>query len=302
MTQTNGQDKLIPFSRMNGLGNDFIIFDVMEDASLLPDDISETVWRHIADRDNPATKGCDQILILRPAGAVSDCFMDIRNADGSQAESCGNGTRAVAAYLAKHKGLTNPVIETLGGQLACAVLPENRVEVSMPAPKFAWADIPVAEEVKTNGVKLHDELPPAFLVNVGNPHAVFFASKKTKWMASKYGSELEIHALFPQQANINFAQILRDFERATILLHTWERGAGLTKACGTGACATAIAAIELGATRLSDGTLRTEVDIMPPINRDRNESDIITIRYQPGAETYIMRGPAEFEFDGKVKL
>ena len=86
------------------------------------------------------------------------------------------------------------------------------------------------------------------------------------------------------------------------MLHTWERGAGLTKACGTGACATAIAAIELGATRLPDGTLRTEVDIIPPVNRDRNESDIITIRYQPGAETYIMRGPAEFEFDGKVSL
>ena len=172
----------------------------------------------------------------------------------------------------------------------------------MPAPKFAWADIPVAEEVNTNGVKLHDELPPAFLVNVGNPHAVFFASKKTKWMASKYGSDLEMHPLFPQQANINFAQILRDFERATILLHTWERGAGLTKACGTGACATAIAAIELGATRLPDATLRTEVDIIPPVNGDRNESDIITIRYQPGAQTYIMRGPAEFEFDGKVSL
>jgi diaminopimelate epimerase len=241
-------------------------------------------------------------LILRPPLSKGDCFMDILNADGSQAESCGNGTRAVAAYIAKHKGQTNPVIETLGGSLSCAVMPENRVEVTMPAPKFAWTDIPVAEEVKTNGVKLHDDLPPAFLVNVGNPHAVFFASKKTKWMASKFGSDLEMHPLFPQQANINFAQILRDFERTTILLHTWERGAGLTKACGTGACATAIAAIELGATRLPDGTLRTEVDIIPPVNRDRNESDIITIRYQPGAETYIMRGPAEFEFDGRVSL
>jgi len=287
---------------MNGLGNDFIIFDVMDDNTLLPDDISKNMWRNIADRDNPATKGCDQILILRPPLSKGDCFMDILNADGSQAESCGNGTRAVAAYIAKHKGQTNPVIETLGGSLSCAVMPENRVEVTMPAPKFAWTDIPVAEEVKTNSVKLHDDLPPAFLVNVGNPHAVFFASKKTKWMASKFGSDLEMHPLFPQQANINFAQILRDFERATILLHTWERGAGLTKACGTGACATAIAAIELGATRLPDGTLRTEVDIIPPVNRDRNESDIITIRYQPGAEAYIMRGPAEFEFDGKVSL
>ena len=287
---------------MNGLGNDFIIFDVMDNDTSLPDDIAQNVWRNIADRDNPATKGCDQILILRPANEQGDCFMDIRNADGSRAETCGNGTRAVAAYIAKHKGQNNPVIETLGGSLSCAVMPENRVEVTMPAPKFAWADIPVAREVKTNGIKLHDELPPAFLVNVGNPHAVFFASKKTKWMASKYGSDLEMHPLFPQQANINFAQILRDFERATILLHTWERGAGLTKACGTGACATAIAAIELGATRLPDATLRTEVDIIPPVNGDRNESDIITIRYQPGAHTYIMRGPAEFEFDGKVSL
>ena len=164
---------------MNGLGNDFIIFDVMDDNTLLPDDISKNMWRNIADRDNPATKGCDQILILRPPLSKGDCFMDILNADGSQAESCGNGTRAVAAYIAKHKGQTNPVIETLGGSLSCAVMPENRVEVTMPAPKFAWTDIPLAEEVKTNGVKLHDDLPPAFLVNVGNPHAVFFASKKT---------------------------------------------------------------------------------------------------------------------------
>ena len=153
---------------MNGLGNDFIIFDVMDNDTSLPDDIAQNVWRNIADRDNPATKGCDQILILRPANEQGDCFMDIRNADGSRAETCGNGTRAVAAYIAKHKGQNNPVIETLGGSLSCAVMPENRVEVTMPAPKFAWADIPVAREVKTNGIKLHDELPPAFLVNVGN--------------------------------------------------------------------------------------------------------------------------------------
>ena len=113
---------------MNGLGNDFIIFDVMDDNTLLPDDISKNMWRNIADRDNPATKGCDQILILRPPLSKGDCFMDILNADGSQAESCGNGTRAVAAYIAKHKGQTNPVIETLGGSLSCAVMPENRVE------------------------------------------------------------------------------------------------------------------------------------------------------------------------------
>ena len=134
---------------MNGLGNDFIIFDVMDNDASLPDDISQNIWRNIADRDNPATKGCDQILILRAAHEQGDCFMDIRNADGSRAESCGNGTRAVAAYIAKHKGQNNPVIETLGGSLSCAVMSENRVEVTMPAPKFAWTDIPVAEEIKT---------------------------------------------------------------------------------------------------------------------------------------------------------
>ena len=173
----------------------------------------------------------------------------------------------------------------------------------MPAPRFDWQSIPLSHDIaKTNGVSLHADLPPAFLVNVGNPHAVIFASKKTKWMASKYGAELENHALFPERANINFVQQLRNFERPTLAVHTWERGAGLTLACGTGACAVAIAAIELGVTRTQEGELLTEVDVMPPFNSDRNESDIITIRYVPGSEDFIMRGPAAFEFDGELVL
>ncbi|MGC6475128.1 MAG: diaminopimelate epimerase [Parvibaculales bacterium] len=295
MTNTNNQ---MTFTKMNGLGNDFVVLD----ARLNELHLTQAQVRNIADRDNPVTMGCDQIMIIRPARGNGDCFAEIRNADGGEVEACGNGTRAVAAYLNKKDGLASCRIETLAGELDCATQ-LDRVNVTMPAPKFSWQDIPLSEDIgKTNGVVLHPDLPPAFLVNVGNPHAVIFAAKKTKWMASKYGSELEHHELFPNRANINFVQQFRQFDRPTLGVHTWERGAGLTQACGTGACAVAIAAIELGVTRDPNGAQQTEVDVMPPFNTDRNEHDIITIRYQPGASTFVMRGPVAFEFDGQLSF
>ncbi len=297
-TRTTDTSLMLPFTKMNGLGNDFVVLDVRAQEMSL----TEAQVRNIADRDNPVTMGCDQMMIIRPARADGDCFAEIRNADGGEVEACGNGTRAVAAYLNKNNGLASCRIETVAGALDCTTQ-LDRVNVTMPAPKFGWQDIPLAKDIgKTNGVVLHPDLPPAFLVNVGNPHAVIFAAKKTKWMASKYGSELEHHELFPNRANINFVQQYRQFERPTLGIHTWERGAGLTQACGTGACAVAIAAIELGVTRNPNGELQTEVDVMPPFNLNRNEHDIITIRYEPGANTYVMRGPVAFEFDGQLSL
>lgn len=303
----------MPFTKMNGLGNEFIVIDARQTGTLPA--LTNKAVRGLAEGTHPDTHGFDQLLVIRPPRGNGDCFMEIRNADGGEVEACGNGTRAVAAFLHRQNsqtsktGKTDWQIETLGGDLACRVDTQSatgdadiRVNVTLPAPKFGWQDIPVAEEISTAGAKLHKDLPLAFLVNIGNPHAVIFASRKTKWMASKYGSDLEHHALFPQRANINFGQILRDYARPTILLHTWERGTGLTMACGTGACATAIAAVELGVTLTADGVLRTEVDIMPPVNRDRNESDIITIHYVPGAPDFMMRGPCAFEFDGVTML
>lgn len=286
------------FSKMNGLGNDFVVIDARESGVVL----SRDVVRTICDRDNPVTQGCDQIMLISPPRRNGACFAEIWNADGGEVEACGNGTRAVALYLARKDRIKTAEVETLAGTLHCRV-DADRIEVTLPAPRFGWQDIPLHEDVgKTNGVVLHPALPPAFLVNVGNPHAVIFASRKTRWMASKYGAELENHDLFPDRANINFVQQLRTFERPTLAIHTWERGAGLTQACGTGACAAAIAAIELGVTRTKDGALRTQVDVMPPFNTDRNESDIITVTYVPGDETFVMRGPAEFEFDGELTL
>lgn len=303
----------MPFTKMNGLGNEFIVIDARRSGS--QPELTHDAVRRLAEGTHPDTHGFDQLLIIRPPRGRGDCFMEIRNADGGEVEACGNGTRAVAAFLHRQNGQTSKTakadwqIETLGGDLACCVDTQSptgdadiRVNVTLPAPKFSWQDIPVTQDIPTAGAKLHKDLPPAFLVNIGNPHAVIFASRKTKWMASKYGSDLEHHELFPQRANINFGQILRDYARPTILLHTWERGAGLTLACGTGACATAIAAVELGVTLTAGGDLRTEVDIMPPVNRDRNESDIITVNYLPGADSFMMRGPCAFEFDGTTVL
>ena len=170
-----------------------------------------------------------------------------------------------------------PVIETLGGTLQ-AQMPANQVPVNnvnfpgiiMPTPRRGWQDIPLAEEVAdTSQVTLHPDLPPAFMVNVGNPHAVIFVDGGTAGLAAQYGFELEKNRLLPEGANINFAACTGD---NIIELDTWERGAGLTQACGTGACATAVAAFHLGKIDNHNNEFRIE----PPCARDpelKNNSD-----------------------------
>ena len=193
--------------------------------------------------------------------------MQIFNADGSEVEACGNGARAVAAYLAR-LGTSEPVIETLGGILQTRTATPSETKYSpaiiMPTPRRGWQDIPLAEEMPdTSQVTLHPDLPPAFMVNVGNPHAVIFVESGTAGLAAQYGFELEKNRLLPAGANINFAACTGD---NIIELDTWERGAGLTQACGTGACATAVAAFHLGKIDNHNNEFRIE----PPCARARN--------------------------------
>ena len=239
--------------------------------------------------------------------------MQIFNADGSEVEACGNGARAVAAYLAR-LGTSEPVIETLGGtlqaQMAANQVPVNNVNfpgIIMPTPRRGWQDIPLAEEMPdTSQVTLHRDLPPAFMVNVGNPHAVIFVESGTAGLAAQYGFELEKNRLLPHGANINFAACTGD---NIIELDTWERGAGLTQACGTGACATAVAAFHLGKIDNHNNEFR----IQPPCSRaqaedkSRNQSGIdngtsaeIFVNYDGTSLT--QQGPVAFEFDGEAVL
>lgn len=272
----------IAFSKMNGLGNDFVIIDARDrDPALSPDNV-----RDLATRDNDTTKGCDQLLIIHPPKNGGDIFMQIFNADGSEVEACGNGTRAVAAYMAR-LGHSACLIDTLGGALACNsqsnghyATDAHNVQVAMPLPKIGAA------------MSLHQDLPDALPVDVGNPHGVIFVATGTAGLAAQYGFQLERHAAFPQRANINFASLQGD---NLIRLDTWERGVGLTKACGTGACATAVAAITQGLCAPGAVTVR------PPYNQDDNAIDVLTIDYQPDTHL-LMTGPVAHDFDAAVTL
>ena len=268
----------IAFTRMNGLGNDFIIIDARATGLTLAGD----AVRALAARDNEVTNGCEQLLIIHPPKAHGDAFMQIFNADGSEVEACGNGARAVAAFLAQH-GMAQAVLETLGGALAAqAQVSGDRADVTIAMP------LPIFEPA----LSLHKDLPDAARVNMGNPHGVIFVETGTAGLAAQYGFQLEHHKAFAQGANINFARLQGD---NLIRLDTWERGVGLTQACGTGACATAAAAVAQGLCAPGAVTIR------PPFNKDDNPHDVIVIDYVPD-DHLAMSGPVAFEFDGQIGI
>ena len=187
------ETRTIAFTKMNGLGNDFVIIDARDNAlSLSGDDV-----RALAARAHAQTQGCDQLLVIHSPRNSGDVFMQIFNADGGEVEACGNGTRAVAAYLA-HKGMAAVKIETLGGILACTATLADRqasAQVSMTLPQIGAP------------ISLHQDLPAALPVNIGNPHAVIFVATGTAGLAAQYGFQLERHKAFPERANINFASL-----------------------------------------------------------------------------------------------
>ena len=300
------EQRTIAFSKMSGLGNDFIIIDARENAlALTPEQV-----RQLATRDNEITKGYDQLLVLHPPKSGGDIFMQIFNADGGEVEACGNGARAVVHWLMeKEENDILPTIETTGGILHCwlrggSTRNTRRAAIKMPPPKFGWRDIPLSEEVEnTHEVKFDGLTYWGFLVNVGNPHAVFFVadSENVDDMARIHGAYLVQHPLFAQGANISFACIRKDRARE-IDIATWERGAGLTQSCGTGACAVAIAAIHLNLLPRKG----TTVDTYPPFGRQNRLApsfrDCIRIDYEPENGTLLQYGPATLEFDGEITL
>jgi diaminopimelate epimerase len=270
----------IAFRKMNGLGNAFVVIDARTHPLALTGDDA----RALADAANPATKGCDQVLLIHPSReANADAvFMQIFNADGGEVEACGNGARAVAAFLAKDSR-SQVTLETLGGVLHCSTQVDAdtaQVSIHMPLPIFGAP------------VSLHADLPDALPVNMGNPHGVFFIETDTQAHAADIGPALEHHAVFPEGANINFARLAAP---QVLRLDTWERGAGLTLACGTGACATAAAAVH------SQLCEPGAITVRPPFNQDDNAQDVLVIEYQPDTHL-IMTGPAQFEFSGEVNL
>ena len=246
---------------MNGLGNDFVVIDARRERLALA---AEEV-RALAARDHAATKGCDQLLILHPprnAGRdKGDVFMQIFNADGGEVEACGNGARAVAAYLAR-SGTSEPIIETLGGTLHARTTTQSETKIFpaiiMPSPRFEWQDIPLAEEMDTLLLPI-DGQPTA--TGMGNPHCTFFVEDAESVPLDQFGPRMETHPLFPERTNVQVAQIVGPDR---IRMRVWERGVGVTLASGSSSCATVVAAARRGLTGksaridLDGGTMHVE--------------------------------------------
>ena len=223
----------IPFIKMHGLGNDFIIFDNQKSPKIH----DKSFLQKISDRRYGI--GCDQVMIIEDTPIAENYKIKMYNSNGLEVGACGNGTRCVADYLMERDNITYLNIESISGNLKC-FKNDNLVTVNMGKPKFGWSDIPLSKNIDPQKVKLGDF--EAFCLSMGNPHAVIFLQNLEELESLdliSVGPKLEKDTLFPEFANIEFACVL---ENNTIRMRVWERGSGITLACGSGACATLVAA------------------------------------------------------------
>lgn len=237
-------DRRWPFLKMHGLGNDFVVLDARTRAiDLTPDRV-----RAIAARGTGV--GCDQLIVIAPpAGKVADATMLIYNADGSEVAACGNASRCVAWLLMRETGADKVVFETKAGLLDAESRGPGLVAVDMGPARLDWREIPLARAVDTLHLGISaGPLADPVGVSMGNPHAVFFVDDAESVDLAALGRGLEHHELFPERANIEIAQVLTPpgADMGRIRMRVWERGAGITMACGTGACAVAVAAARRG--------------------------------------------------------
>jgi diaminopimelate epimerase len=231
-----------PFIKMHGCGNDFVVFD----ERTAPLGLTQARAAAIANRRTGV--GCDQFIAIEPppAGSNADAFMRIRNPDGSEAGACGNATRCVAYLLAAETGRRQLVIQTISGHLPAELLAEGRVAVDMGEVRLDWRSIPLAAAADTLHLPLSEgPVADPAAASMGNPHATFFVADLAATPVETIGPKLEHAAIFPERANIGFVQVLA---RDRIRLRVWERGAGLTLACGSGACAALVNAARRGLT------------------------------------------------------
>src|ERR1700749_2222925 len=231
------------FAKMNGIGNEIVVVDLRDVAGK----VTAADARPLA-----AKVPYDQLMVLQPARlAGTEAFIRIYNNDGSESSACGNGMRCVARRLFQASGQTEGPFETKAGLLNCW-RKGDLYTVDMGPPKFGWKDIPLAEEFRdTRYIELQvgpidaPVLHSPSVVNMGNPHAIFWVDDVNAYDLERFGPLLENHPIFPERANITLAHIV---DRDHIVMLTWERGAGLTKACGSAACATAVAVARLNRT------------------------------------------------------
>ena len=272
------------FVKMNGIGNEIVVVDLrLNAAAIAPEEA-----RAAAKAEGGAPY--DQLMALYPPRTPgTDAFIRIYNNDGSESGACGNGIRCVADLIAKESGKTALTFETTAGILNCWKGTDGMFTVDMGPPRFKWNEIPLAEEFRdTRAIELQigpiekPVLHSPSVVNMGNPHAIFWVDDVGAYNLHKFGPLLENHPIFPERANITLAQIL---SRDHIVIRTWERGAGLTKACGSAACAAAVAAARLKRTE-------RKVNVTLPGGN-------LTIDWRKSDDHVLMTGPVEFEFAGK---
>lgn len=264
------------FIKTHSLGNDFIIVDARARPAII-DDITPDIVRTLAARSHPQSHGCDQLIIISAHSDAGTIVMTTYNSNGSRAVACGNGVRVVAA-LTRAEAIETDA-ETLYPSYRGANIAEGHIGLTFGAPCLNWEDIPLTEACVPSAFVLDHALPPAFGVNIGNPHAVIFMADGMMLddldaLGRKYGESLEHHSIFKLGANISFASMIA---RETFNFRTWERGAGMTTACGTGAAAVAIAACE-----------QQERNGMMRLNTLRGQ---IWIDYRGADSDFIMIGP-----------
>jgi len=269
------------FLKMHGLGNDFVVFDGRK--SGIP--LEPALARAVADRRLGI--GCDQVIVIEPSKNGAEIAMRILNADGSEVEACGNATRCVARLLMEEKDTSSVLIDTTGGPLLCTDAGRGLVTVDIGAPRLDWKEIPIAKAVDTNGfdVTVDGATFKVSAVNVGNPHCVLFVDDADTAHVAELGPKLEHHPLFPARINVEFVSALAPDH---LRMRVWERGAGITRACGTGACATAVAAHRRGLT-----------------GRDVNivlDGGTLNIQWRAGDDHVLMTGPSSLSYAGEVDL
>ena len=273
------------FRKMNGLGNDFVVLDARARAISL----DETRARAIADRKTGI--GCDQVIVLEPS-RIADVRMRIWNNEGFEVESCGNASRCIADLVFDEKKVTRATIDTLGGLLVAEKGGDKLVTVDNGAPRFDWQDIPLSEAFyDTRHIELQvgpidaPLIHSPSVVNVGNPHCIFWVKDLDVVDLAKVGPMLEFHPLFPERANISLARV---DGRDHLTLRVWERGAGLTLACGTAACAAMAAGFRI---KVIDAKCRVSLP----------GGDLLMERR--GSDGHIlMTGPVSYDFEGELPV
>jgi diaminopimelate epimerase len=266
------------YFKMNGCGNDFVIIDARSRGSL---PLSQKQARAIADRKTGV--GCDQVIAVERS-IRGDAFMRIWNADGGEVDACGNATRCVAWLLMEEGGATSRRIETPSGMLYAERVGDKVITVDMGSPLLRWEEIPLARPMETDRMNFSAaayEGPGA--VNMGNPHVVFFVDDVASVPIETLGPKIERDPMFPEGVNVGFAEV-RSPEQ--IRLRVWERGVGLTKACGTGACAAVVAAHRQGRTG-------RKVEVLV-------DGGSLEIDWRAGDDRVLMTGPIELEATGEL--